>query len=109
MYRAVMRLEKVDLLRKEIDVVAQNHQRDVDRKDALIHMLAQDCEEGEEQSEPQHSNSTIQRSQATPAPVALIHTIRVSHSLLAFLFLRCAADSEPLSVRTWIVCRRWCL
>jgi len=53
MYRAVMRLEKVDLLRKEIDVVAQNHQRDVDRKDDIIHMLKHDLEDGEEQSDKQ--------------------------------------------------------
>lgn len=49
MYRAVMRLEKVDLLRKEIDIVAQNHQRDLDRKDSLIHMLSRDVEESEQQ------------------------------------------------------------
>ena len=49
MYRAVMRLEKVDLLRKEIDIVAQNHQRDMDRKDAVIHMLCKDLEESEDQ------------------------------------------------------------
>jgi hypothetical protein len=50
MYRAVMRLEKVDLLRREIDVVAQNHTRDVDRKDQIVHMLVQDCEDADEQS-----------------------------------------------------------
>ena len=55
MYRAVMRLEKVDLLRKEIDVVAQNHQRDVDRKDDIIHMLKHDLEDGEEQSDNKHT------------------------------------------------------
>jgi len=48
-YRSLLRLEKVDLLRKEIDMVAQNHQRDIDRKDAIIHMLAKDLEEAEEQ------------------------------------------------------------
>jgi len=49
LYRAVMRMEKVDLLRREIDVVAQNHTRDVDRKDHIIHMLGQDCEDADEQ------------------------------------------------------------
>lgn len=49
MYRAMMRLEKVDLLRKEIDIVAQNQQRDSDRKDSIVAMLMQDIGDSEEQ------------------------------------------------------------
>ena len=36
-------------LRKEIDVIRQSHERDVDRKDAIIQMLDRDTEEAEEQ------------------------------------------------------------
>lgn len=49
LYRSVLRLEKVDQLRREIDVVAQNHARDADRKDALVAMLAGDLVQAEEQ------------------------------------------------------------
>ena len=31
-----MRLAKVESLRKDIEVISQNHERDVDRKDAII-------------------------------------------------------------------------
>ena len=34
-----MRLAKVENLRKEIEILSQNHERDVDRKDAIIQML----------------------------------------------------------------------
>lgn len=31
-----MRLAKVEELRKEIEILSQNHEREVDRKDAII-------------------------------------------------------------------------
>merc|ERR550514_1386286 len=48
-WRKIMRLAKVQSLRKDIDVLAQSHERDVDRKDAIIQMLDRDLEEAEEQ------------------------------------------------------------
>jgi len=48
-YRKVMRLAKLDHLRKDIEIYSQNHERDVDRKDAIIQMLDRDLEEAEEQ------------------------------------------------------------
>ena len=36
-------------LRKEIEVLSQNHEREVDRKDAIIQMLDRDLDEAEEQ------------------------------------------------------------
>lgn len=48
-WRKVMRLAKVQSLRRDIDVLAQSHERDVDRKDAIIQMLDRDLEEAEEQ------------------------------------------------------------
>jgi len=35
-WRKLMRLVKVEDLRKEIEIISQNHEREVDRKDAII-------------------------------------------------------------------------
>lgn len=48
-WRKIMRLAKVEDLRKEIEVLSQNHEREVDRKDAIIQMLDRDLEDAEEQ------------------------------------------------------------
>lgn len=39
------RVWQVESLRKDIEVLSQNHERDVDRKDAIIQMLDRDLEE----------------------------------------------------------------
>lgn len=48
-WRKLMRLVKVEDLRKEIEIISQNHEREVDRKDAIIQMLDGDLEDAEEQ------------------------------------------------------------
>ena len=48
-WRKLMRLVKVEDLRKDIEVVSQNHEREVDRKDAIIQVLDRDLEDSEEQ------------------------------------------------------------
>lgn len=48
-HRKFMRADKVDQLRKEIEILAQNHEREVDRKDAIVQMLTRDLDNGEEQ------------------------------------------------------------
>ena len=48
-WRKLMRLVKVEDLRKEIEVISQHHERQVDRKDAIIQVLDRDLEESEEQ------------------------------------------------------------
>lgn len=48
-HRKFMRADKVDQLRKEIEILAQNHEREVDRKDAVIQMLTRDLDDAEEQ------------------------------------------------------------
>jgi hypothetical protein len=48
-WRKLMRLVKVEDLRKEIEVVSQHHEREVDRKDAIIQVLDRNLEESEEQ------------------------------------------------------------
>lgn len=48
-HRKFMRADKVDQLRKEIEILAQNHEREVDRKDAIVQMLTRDLDDAEEQ------------------------------------------------------------
>jgi len=48
-WRKIMRLAKTEALKKDIEILAQNHERDVDRKDAILQMLDRDLEEAEEQ------------------------------------------------------------
>jgi len=48
-WRKIMRLAKVESLRKGIEILSQNHERDVDRKDAIIQMVDRDLEEAEDQ------------------------------------------------------------
>jgi hypothetical protein len=48
-WRKVMRLAKAESLKKEIEILSQNHERDVDRKDAILQMLDRDLEEAEDQ------------------------------------------------------------
>jgi len=48
-WRKIMRLAKVESLKKDIEILSQNHERDVDRKDAIIQMLDRDLEEAEDQ------------------------------------------------------------
>jgi DNA repair exonuclease SbcCD ATPase subunit len=48
-WRKIMRLAKIEELRREIEIISQAHERDVDRKDAIIQMLDKDVEEAEEQ------------------------------------------------------------
>ncbi len=35
-WRKIMRMAKVEELRREIEVLSQNHEREVDRKDAIV-------------------------------------------------------------------------
>ena len=48
-WRKIMRLAKGEDLRRDIEVLSQNHEREVDRKDAVIQMLDRDLEDAEEQ------------------------------------------------------------
>ncbi len=48
-WRKIMRLAKAESLKKDIEILSQNHERDVDRKDAILQMLDRDLEEAEDQ------------------------------------------------------------
>jgi len=45
----IMRSAKTKQLKKQVEIVSQNHERDVDRKDAILQMLDRDLDEAEEQ------------------------------------------------------------
>jgi hypothetical protein len=40
---------QLEEIRKEVEIISQSHERDVDRKDAIIQMLDRDVDEAEEQ------------------------------------------------------------
>ena len=42
-WRKIMRLAKAEALKKDIEILSQNHERDVDRKDAILQMLDRYC------------------------------------------------------------------
>lgn len=48
-YRKVLRLTKTEQLKKDIQIYQQNHDREVDAKDAILQMLDRDLDEAEEQ------------------------------------------------------------
>merc|ERR1719230_631286 len=45
----IMRSSKTKQLKKQVEIISQNHERDVDRKDAILQMLDRDLDEAEEQ------------------------------------------------------------
>jgi len=45
----IMRSAKTKQLKREVEIIAQNHERDMDRKDAIMQMLDRDLDEAEEQ------------------------------------------------------------
>ena len=48
-WRKIMRIAKTESLKKDIEIISQNHERDVDRKDAILQMIDRDLEEAEDQ------------------------------------------------------------
>lgn len=55
-WRTIMRLAKTESLKKDIEILAQCHERDVDRKDAILQMMSRDLEEAEDQYQMELSN-----------------------------------------------------
>jgi hypothetical protein len=50
-WRQFMRSSKLESLKRDLETLAQDHEREVDRKDALINMLIRSLDEAEEQSQ----------------------------------------------------------
>lgn len=48
-WRKIMRLAKTEALKADIEILSQNHERNLDRKDALLHMLIGDMQDAEAQ------------------------------------------------------------
>lgn len=48
-WRKIMRIAKAESLKKDIEILSQNHERDVDRKDAILQMFDRDLEEADDQ------------------------------------------------------------
>ena len=59
-YKAIMRNAKVEELLKDVQVQSQQHARDVDQKDGLLHMLDRDLNESEEQFQSAQAASVAQ-------------------------------------------------
>ena len=49
LWRKTLRLAKTESLKKQIQIYQQNHDREVDAKDAILQMLDRDLDEAEEQ------------------------------------------------------------
>lgn len=58
-WRRIMRIAKTDELKREIEIYSQNHEREVDAKDAILQMLDRDLEEAEEQYQTALRNHLI--------------------------------------------------
>lgn len=64
-WRIVMRIAKIDELRKLIEIYAKNFERDLDNKDAILQMLDRDIEEAEEHYSIALSNHFVHLKQLT--------------------------------------------
>lgn len=47
-WRKMMRVAKTEQLKKDIQIYQQNHDREIDSKDAILQMLDRDLDEAEE-------------------------------------------------------------
>jgi dynein regulatory complex subunit 2 len=62
-WRRIMRVAKTEQLKKDIQVYQQNHDREVDAKDAILQMLDRDLEEADEQYQMSLRNHKIRIDQ----------------------------------------------
>jgi hypothetical protein len=62
-WRRIMRVAKTESLKKDIQVYQQNHDREVDAKDAILQMLDRDLEEADEQYQMALRNHKIRIDQ----------------------------------------------
>ena len=59
-WRKIMRLAKTESLKKDIEILSQNHERDVDRKDAILQMLDRyNTKQKEEKIKPKIVSNSI--------------------------------------------------
>lgn len=48
-WRTLMRNSKLEALKKEVEILAQDHEREVDRKDAIVNLITQNLNAADEQ------------------------------------------------------------
>lgn len=65
LHRSLMRAQKVESLLLESEIMSQNNERDVERRDALVRMLARDLEDMEEQFQAAQRTHMAKRDQLT--------------------------------------------
>ena len=58
-WRKIMRVAKTEQLKKEMQIYQQNHDREVDAKDAILQMIDRDLDEAEEQHQMALRNHLI--------------------------------------------------
>jgi len=58
-WRKIMRVAKTEQLKRDIEIYSQNHEREVEAKDAILNMLDRDLDEAEEQYLMAHRNHLI--------------------------------------------------
>jgi DNA repair exonuclease SbcCD ATPase subunit len=64
-WRVIMRIAKIDEIRKELELYYQNFERELDNKDAILQMLDKDIEEAEEHYNIALTNHFIHIKQLT--------------------------------------------
>ena len=73
-----MRLAKIESLRKQIEVLSQSHERELDRKDAVIQMLDKDLEARARLPSPTArapTTRTRSRTRHPPPPRPVVNTL----------------------------------
>ena len=65
LHRTLMRAQKVESLLLESEIMSQNHERDVQRRDALVRMLSADLDDMEEQYQAAQRTHMTKRDQLT--------------------------------------------
>lgn len=63
-WRKIMRLAKADELRQQIEILSQNHEREVDRKDALIQVWCLFCFIGQRRKGQQMHSGPVDMTHA---------------------------------------------
>lgn len=74
-HRKMLREEKAYHLRREIDIMAQNHERDIGRKDVIVQMLIKDLDDAEEQSQVAQRAHMVQLQELIDIHSAKCHTL----------------------------------
>jgi hypothetical protein len=73
-----MRLVKVEDLRKEIEIISQNHEREVDRKDAII-QVHRACNRTRHRTLPPYTHHAPRHTHCAPHAPRTTRTVHHTH------------------------------